>query len=53
MSGNTGSVTATVDWIDKTSPTASTVMYSPSSLTNTDVVATVTGFSESVTITNN
>jgi len=38
---------------DTTSPTASTVNYSPSTLTNTDVIVTVTGFSEPVTITNN
>ncbi len=49
--GNTGSVTATVSNIDKTSPTA-TVSYSTTAPTNGDVIATITP-SETVTITNN
>jgi len=39
--GNAGTATAVVDWIDKTPPTA-TVSYSTVSLTNQDVVATIT-----------
>ena len=49
--GNTGSITATVNNIDKSSPTA-TVSYSTASPTNGNVTATITP-SESVTITNN
>jgi hypothetical protein len=37
---------------DTTPPTAS-VMYTPSSLTNTDVVAMLTGMSEPISVTNN
>ena len=40
-SGNTSNVSILVDWIDKGAPTA-TVSYSPSTLTNKDVVATLT-----------
>ncbi len=50
--GNTGTAKATVDRIDKTSPTA-TVEYSLISLTSGNVVATLTWFSELLTITNN
>ena len=39
--GNADTATAVVDWIDKTPPTA-TVSYSTVSLTNQDVVATIT-----------
>ena len=38
--GNTGSATATVNHIDKLAPTY-TITYSPASLTNQDVVATI------------
>jgi len=48
LAGNTGTATASVDWIDKTAPTA-TVIYTPSSLTSGNVVATLTGFSETIT----
>ena len=49
--GNTGSVVATVDWIDKTAPTA-VMNYSTLDPTNQDVVATLDP-SEAVTVTNN
>jgi len=49
--GNTGNAIATVDWIDKTPPTA-TVEYSPSIATNGNVTATLKP-SEAVTVTNN
>jgi hypothetical protein len=39
--GNTGSAVATVDWID-TTPSDATITYSTTSLTNQDVVATIT-----------
>jgi hypothetical protein len=48
--GNAGTATATVDWIDKTAPTA-TIGYSTTEPTNQDVVATVT-LSDG-TVTNN
>lgn len=47
LAGNTWSTTATVTWIDTTAPTA-TVIYSPSSLTNQNVVATLS-WSETIT----
>jgi hypothetical protein len=50
--GNTGSVTATVTWIDKTPPTCS-IDYTPTTDTNQDVVAILTGCSEAVTVMNN
>ncbi|MEF2176026.1 MAG: hypothetical protein V3575_06120 [Candidatus Absconditabacteria bacterium] len=50
--GNIGTSIATVDWIDKTKPTAS-IDYNPSTPTNQNVIATLTGISESITITNN
>jgi len=46
--GNKGSTTARVDWIDKTPPKL-TVAFSTTSLTNGDVVATLT-FDKTVTI---
>ncbi len=46
--GNTWSTTATVDWIDTTTPTA-TISYSTTGLTNQDVIATLTGYSENIT----
>ena len=39
--GNTGSETATVDWIDKTAPTATSVSYSPDGNTNQPVEVTL------------
>jgi len=48
--GNTGSATATVNWIDKIAPTAE-VIYSVSNPTNQNVVATLVNMSESVTVT--
>jgi len=44
----TGTATATVSNIDKTAPTA-TVIYSPTWLTNQNVIATLTGYAESIT----
>ncbi len=49
--GNTGSVTAQVDWIDKTIPKG-TISYDIKTLTNKDVVVTLTT-DEGVTIKNN
>jgi len=49
--GNSGSATATVDWIDKVAPTA-TLQYSTTEPTNQDVVVTLVP-SETVTVTNN
>ncbi|MGE5417143.1 MAG: hypothetical protein ACM3UZ_10465, partial [Acidobacteriota bacterium] len=49
--GSTGSATATVNWIDKTPPTA-TISYNPATATNGTVVATITP-SEPITVTNN
>ena len=49
--GNTGTTIATVDWIDKTPPTT-TVNYSSTSPTNSDVVASLVP-SEAITVTNN
>jgi hypothetical protein len=46
--GNTGSTTATVDWIDKTSPTCA-ISYTPPTNTSGDVVASLTGCSEAIT----
>ncbi len=40
--GNAGTATATVSNIDKTAPTVSGLTYSPATLTNQDVVATIT-----------
>ncbi len=50
--GNKGTATATVNWIDKTAPTAS-ISYDIEEETNQSVTATVLDFSEKVTITNN
>ncbi|MCF7834899.1 LamG domain-containing protein [Candidatus Gracilibacteria bacterium] len=51
--GNTGETIATVTWIDKTKPTGD-IHYSTTGSTTQDVIATLTGFSETgVTITNN
>ena len=50
--GNRGEATATVNWIDKTAPTA-TISYDIEEETNQPVTATVSGFSEKVTIINN
>lgn len=47
--GNESTITATVDWIDKVAPTG-TVEYSDTNPTNKDVVATLTGLEEGVTI---
>jgi hypothetical protein len=49
--GNTGSETAYVDWIDKEVPTCS-IVYAPNVSYRTDV-ATLTGCSEPITVTNN
>jgi len=50
--GNTGSATATVDWIDKVAPVG-TITYDIIDITNQDVTATITFDEENVTITNN
>ncbi len=50
--GNKGTATATVNWIDKTVPTA-TISYDIKEETDQPVTATISGFSEKVTITNN
>ncbi len=52
MAGNEGSVTARVNWIDKTAPTAN-VTYSTTEKTSNPVIATLTNESEPITITNN
>ena len=54
LAGNTGSITATVNRIDKTVPTA-TVSLNPTSWTyiSGNVLATLTWYSETITITNN
>ena len=49
--GNEGMATAKVDWIDTTIPVA-TITYSTTSLTNQDVIATLTS-EDNITITNN
>lgn len=46
--GNTGSATATVTWIDKTSPTA-TITYSTTGRTNQNITGTLTWYSETLT----
>ena len=50
--GNKGTATAVVNWIDKTPPTA-TISYDITEETNQPVTATISNFSEKVTITNN
>jgi hypothetical protein len=50
--GNQGTVVARVDWIYKEAPKA-TIEYNIDTLTNQDVVATITFDRENVTITNN
>ena len=52
VAGNTGSVSRTVNVVDTTAPVAS-IIYSSTGLTNGSVVATLTGASEPITITNN
>jgi len=47
--GNKGTITATVDWIDKTAPTAE-IKYSTTDLTNQDVIASLVNPSEKITI---
>ncbi len=47
--GNKGTITATVDWIDKVAPTAE-IKYSTTDLTNKDVVATLVNPSEKITV---
>lgn len=47
--GNEGTMTASVDWIDKSLPVA-TITYSETELTNQDVVATITFDRENVTV---
>jgi hypothetical protein len=49
--GSTGSAAATVNWIDKTPPTAS-ITYNTTDATNQNVLA-VLNASESITVTNN
>ena len=51
-SGNTGTVTRTINVTDTTAPTAS-IIYSRYTRTNQNVIATLTGYSEPLTITNN
>lgn len=48
----TGDIVLTWYFVDKTAPTA-TVSYSTETATNTDIIATLTGASEDITITNN
>ena len=50
--GNLGTAVATVNWIDKTAPTAQ-IDYSKTSPTNEDVTVTLVNASEEITITNN
>ncbi len=50
--GNIGTITAKVENIDKTAPTAK-VEYSTTELTNEDVIVTLVNPSEEITITNN
>ncbi len=52
LAGNRTKITAKVDWIDKTAPTA-TISYSTTKLTNGDVVATVVDASKEIKIINN
>ena len=54
LAGNTGSVTATVNNIDKVIPTAS-ILYTPTTwnYSSWNIIATLTGYSKSLTITNN
>ena len=50
--GNKGTITATVDWIDKVAPSA-TVEYSTTKLTNKNVTVTLKEYSEEISIINN
>ncbi len=50
--GNIGMLTAVVDWIDKTAPTAE-ISYSTTDLTNKNVIVTLVNASEKITIINN
>lgn len=54
LSGNTWSVTATVNWIDKTAPSAS-ISLNPiqANYTGWNIIATLTWYSENLTIKNN
>ncbi|MCI8466877.1 MAG: hypothetical protein HFI08_01595, partial [Bacilli bacterium] len=52
QAGNVGSAKAVVNWIDKKAPVAS-ITYSKNTMTNQDVIATITFDKENVTITNN
>jgi len=47
--GNKGTITATVDWIDKVAPTAE-IKYSTTDITNKEVVATLINPSEKISI---
>jgi len=52
--GNTGSTTATVNWIDRTLPTANVILSPLSwSYVSWNIIATLTWYSENLTITNN
>ncbi len=48
-SSNLGQTTRTINVIDSVKPTASTIEYSITWLTNQNVIATITGFSEPIT----
>ncbi|MDE5666944.1 MAG: hypothetical protein K2I29_01745, partial [Clostridia bacterium] len=50
--GNAGSITATVDWINKTAPQA-TLSYDKTEATNQNVTVTVSFDKDGVTVTNN
>lgn len=50
--GNSGSLNAVVNWIDRVAPTAE-INYSTEALTNGNVIATLVNPSEEITITNN
>ncbi len=52
LSGNKGTATAKVDWIDRTIPTA-TLKYDVTSKTNKDVTATIIFNEKNVNVTNN
>ena len=50
--GNTGSEIATVNWIDKTAPICN-ITYSPNSITNGNVIATLSCNETGIIIVNN
>ena len=52
QAGNNGTITASVNWIDKVAPTAN-VNYSERSQTKNPVTATLTDESEEITVINN